>query len=181
MKKLIPWLCAAIVVTVFFAVLYAAVQQSQRLGANDPQIQLAQDTAAKLNQAIAPSAVLPATISLKDSLAPFVIIYDKKGKAVAGSGVIDGNLPSVPFGVLSTSENQAYNAVTWQPQTNIRIASVTVAANNYYVLSGRSLSEVEKRESKTLLLAFTGWATSLLVLGVGVLLWNRDLQKKKLH
>lgn len=179
MKKFIPWLCAAIVTTVFFALLYATVQQSQRLGANDPQIQLAQDAATKLNQGASPSTILPAIISIKDSLTPFVIIYDQKGKPVGGSGVIDGNLPVVPFGVLSAAENQAYNAVTWQPQTNIRIASVTVAAHNYFVLSGRSLAEVEKRESKTLLLSLTGWITSLLVLTVGFLLWNRILQKKK--
>lgn len=56
--------------------------------------------------------------------------------------------------------------MTWEPQSGVRIASVTVAAKDYYVLSGRSLTEVEKNESETFRIAFIGGVLSLLVLGV---------------
>ena len=46
------------------------------------------------------------------------------------------------FGLVQQDQRQAankkdYHFVTWQPQANIRIAAVTAAAGNYYVLSGR--------------------------------------------
>ena len=43
------WLPFAVVVTAFCALAYATVQQSLRQAANDPQIQMAEDTAASLN------------------------------------------------------------------------------------------------------------------------------------
>jgi len=41
------WLLIAIVVTGLIGLVYVAVQQDLRQGANDPQIQMAEDTAAK--------------------------------------------------------------------------------------------------------------------------------------
>ena len=41
------WLLVAIVVTVLVGLLYAAVQQDLRQGANDQQIQMSEDAAAK--------------------------------------------------------------------------------------------------------------------------------------
>jgi hypothetical protein len=40
------WLPLAVAITILAGLVYATVQQSLRQGANDPQIQLAEDTAA---------------------------------------------------------------------------------------------------------------------------------------
>lgn len=73
------WLPIAVVIVALCALVYASVQQSLRQGANDPQIQMAEDVA----------TVLPAgKVDLALSLAPFVIIYDSTQKVLASSAVL---------------------------------------------------------------------------------------------
>jgi hypothetical protein len=62
----------------------AAVQQDLRLGANDPQLQLAEDTARALD-AGTPATTLVATskVDVATSLAPFLVIYDGAGNVLA--------------------------------------------------------------------------------------------------
>jgi hypothetical protein len=164
MKKLFPWCGAAVILLIIFGTMYTVVQQAQRRAANYPQIQIAEDTAAALNQRVKPAALVPGKVSLNTSLAPFTIIYDKAGQVVGGSGYLNGRVPTVPYGVLQAANNQAYHFVTWQPQADVRIAAVTVAANNYYVLSGRSLKEVEVNETAVLQIALLGGMAALIVL-----------------
>ncbi len=68
--------------------------------------------------------------------------------------------------MLTDSKNKAYNEVTWEPKKNVRIAAITVAAKDYYVLSGRSLREVEKNEARTLQLVLLGGVLSMMLLGL---------------
>lgn len=149
------------IVVILFGTIYAVGQQVLRLNANDPQIQMAEDTANALNNGSSVEELTTGSVDLEKSLAPFVIIYDKQGEIVMGNGRIKQAIPKVPVGVLHSSEGREYNAVTWQPANDIRIASVTVAANDYYVLSGRSLREVEKREAQLLALGALGLLASL--------------------
>ncbi len=151
---------------VMFSTIYAAVQQSQRSDANFPQIQLAQDTAASLNQGDAPLVLVHGTVDASKSLAPFTIIYDKTGKVVLGSGYLDGKVPQAPLGVLTASNGKDYHAVSWQPRSDVRIATVTVAAKDYYVLSGRSLKEVEKNEAHTTQIVLLGCLVALALLSL---------------
>ncbi|MGD0859585.1 MAG: hypothetical protein ABR912_09720, partial [Terracidiphilus sp.] len=61
--------------------LYAIPQQVLRQGANDPQIQLADDLAARLEQGIAPAEAVPAgSVDIARSLSSFVIAYDDQGR-----------------------------------------------------------------------------------------------------
>jgi len=151
---------------VVFGTIYATVQQSQRNNANSPQIQISQDAAADLNGGDSPLVLLGRNVDMKTSLAPFIIIYDKAGNVVNGSGYLNGKIPKAPIGVLTDSKGKDYNAVTWEPQDGVHVASVTVAAKNYYVLSGRSLTEVEKNETKSLQITLLGALAALILLGV---------------
>ncbi len=164
MKKILSWLIALAVLWTGFLTIYAAVQQAQRNDANSPQIQMAEDTAALLKARV-PDSVLPGQkVDMATSLAPFTIIYDKKGNVVVGSGYLNGKIPKAPIGILQASSGPEYNAVTWEPADNVRIAAVTTSANDYYVLSGRNLEEVEKNENKTLeIVLFGGLFATLLV------------------
>jgi hypothetical protein len=163
-KKLHSWITAAIIIVIFFGTIYVVVQQSQRRDANYPQIQLAGDTAATLNSTNNPSAIVSGRVDMNSSLAPFTIIYNYSGQIVAGNGYLNGHIPSVPLGVLQAAKNKTYSAVTWQPQNSVREAAVTVAAHNYYIVSGRSLTEVEKNETATLSLSLLGCFLALAVL-----------------
>lgn len=166
MKKLAPWLGSVLILVIIFGTIYGVVQQAQRLGANMPQIQMAEDTAALLNKETRPQVLTQGDVNIQSSLAPFLIVYSKSGKLVSGSGFLNGKVPTAPIGVLTNSNNKDYSTVTWQPSSDVRIAAVTVAANNYYVLSGRNLKEVEKNENHTFWLAFAGGVFSLAVLAL---------------
>ena len=176
MKKLIPWLGATVILIIIFGTMYGAVQQSLRRAANDPQIQIAEDTASSLNQGVKPTALTPGKVNLNTSLAPFVIIYDKSGHAISGSGYLNEQVPTIPYGVLRASDNKKYHFVTWQPQSSVRIATVTVAADKYYVLSGRSLKEIEINENQTFQIAFFGGIVALAVLGTVFVLSQKQLK-----
>lgn len=163
MKKLLLWTSAIGVICVVFGTIYGVAQQAQRNQANDPQIQMAQDAAAALNQGITPTSLTQSHVDMAASLAPFTIIYTMQGNVVSGSGYLGSSVPTIPQGVLNAADNQSFNAVTWQPQSGVRIAAVAVKADHYYVVAGRSLTEVEKRENKTMQLTVTGLLLSLLV------------------
>ena len=146
--RLFPWICTGLIVGLIYGSMYTVMQQDLRLGANDPQIQLAQDAAAQLTQGKSKAAVLPTMrVDLDKSLAPAVIIYGSTGRPLAGNGYIGGSLPDFPRGALQSNDATAYHAVTWQPNKNLRLAVVIVKAGDNYVLSARSLAEVERRAS----------------------------------
>lgn len=153
-----------------FATIFVVSHQIQRTEANSPQIQLAQDTADDLSSGQAPDTIIEDHVNMARSLAPFVIIYDSNGRVVAGSGTLNGQIPSIPIGVLKNSDGKDYNAVTWEPQNGVRIASVTVKSGGYYITSGRSLKEVEKNIQQSLILTIIGLVGALLVLAVGYIL-----------
>ncbi len=173
MKRSGPWLAATGILVIIFGTIYAGVQQSQRNEANYPQIQLAEDAAVALNSGAKPGVFARTKIDLQHSLRPFIIVYDKSGHVVTGSGYLHGRIPTVAQGVLTVAQGKPYNFVTWQPEPNVRIAAVSVAADKYYVLSGRSLAEVEKNESRTLQLALLGGLASLLVLSAAFITSGR--------
>jgi hypothetical protein len=96
------------------------------------------------------------------------------------TGYLDGKIPIVPLGVLENSKGKDYNFVTWQPKSGVRIASVSVSAKNYYVLSGRSLKEVEKRIDLLFNYVAFGCAFTTSLVLFGVLIYPRvSLSKKR--
>ncbi len=144
------WLPFAIVVAAFSTLAYATVQQSERQAANDPQIQMAEDTAAALDSGSTINSVIPKTqIEMSTSLAPFVVLYDNDGQPAASSGLLDGQMPDYPKGALDSAKVSGENRVTWQPAAGVRIASVAVPYKDGFVVAGRNIREVEKRESLT--------------------------------
>lgn len=142
------FLPAATVAILASALVYVAVQQDLRLGANDPQEQLAEDAVAALNAGAAPASVVGTTkVELASSLAPFIAVYASDGAFLATNGALDGRAPIPPRGVLDTARSSGRNAVTWQPEAGVRIAVVVLPWHGGTVLAGRSLRRVEELES----------------------------------
>ena len=166
MRKLLPWFAVLAILIVTFGTIYVVVQQTQRRAANNPQIQMAQDTAAALDGGDVPSVLSNGHVDIAKSLAPFTVIYDKNGKPVGGDGYYNGKLPAVDIGVLSNSQGKDYNAVTWDLPDGVRQAAVSVSAKKYYVLSARSLKEVEITADAALWLILLGWFVSVLLLAL---------------
>jgi hypothetical protein len=173
MKKLIPWLSAAVILVIVFGTIFVVAQQLQRHDDNYPQVQIAEDMAAALEEGTRPASLPRGRVDIRRSLAPFTIIYDKSGRVVAGSGYLDSKVPVIPYGVLMNGKGKAYHTVTWQPAAGVRIAAVSVAARDYYVVSGRSLTEIEKSVTQSLELSAFGCLVSLVVLVGAFRLYNR--------
>jgi hypothetical protein len=160
------WLPLAVVATMLCGLIYLAVQQSLRWGANDPQIQMAEDAAAALSAGGAPESVLPkgTQVEISTSLAPFMVIYNDTGEPLALSGLLHGAVPLLPAGIFDYTRQNNEDRVTWQPETGIRMAAVVVVyggAHPGFVLAGRSLREVEKRESQVEQITALAWLVTL--------------------
>lgn len=166
-------------ITVIFGTIYVVQQQSLRIGSNDPQIQIAEDTATALDNGSTPESLTKGKVDMSASLALFVIIYDKSGNVVSGNGYLDGKIPSIPFGSLEHSKGKEYSFVTWQPKSDVRISSITVSAKNYYILSGRSLKEIEKRVDSLLNYVAFGWVCSILLVLLAAMVYPKNPTSKK--
>src|SRR5262249_26464452 len=115
------WLPIALVVTLVYLGVYAAVQQSIRHAADDPQIQIGEDAAAARAAGQPPSAVVPAArVDLARGLAPYLIVFDDAGGVLASSAELDGAVPTPPAGVLDATRARGQDRVTWQPRPGVR-------------------------------------------------------------
>ena len=168
----ISHLAIAIIITVLSGLIYATVQQSYRSGANDPQLQLAKDISAALKNNRSIDQLLPKdSIEISESLSPFVILYNNNGEPVQSTGLLDGHLPKMPKGVFEFTRKNKEDVLTWQPRKGVRMAMVVESVQSSgiaFVAAGRSLQEVEKRESNLIIMVFIGW---LICIGVIVLHW----------
>jgi hypothetical protein len=166
---------AAVIVT-GFAFSYLLVQQQLRMGANDPQVQMAEDAARSLAFTAGVEQVVPAQkVDVSRSLAPFLIVYDSSGKVLGSSADLNGRTPELPEGVLQASLKNEENRVTWQPAQGVRIAAVIKPVETQamgmpaYVLAGRSLRESEARADQFLQLTAAGMVFTLLAVLVIVI------------
>ena len=168
-------LCNALVLTglatgLAFA-LYSIPQQVLRLGANDPQIAMADDLAARLEQGIAPAEAVPAgSIDLSHSLTPFLIAYDDQGRPLASQAQLNGKTPTPPSGVFANVRQHGEDRISWQPRRDVRIAAVIQRVNGPqpgFVLAGRNMREVESREALVGQLAGLTWIGMMAVILVG--------------
>ena len=142
---ILVFLPTAIVATALAGMVYAVAQQDGRWLANEPQVQLAEDAAARLDAGGRPQdQVDPVPVDIAQSLAPFVVVYGSADNVLASGGMLDGQPPAVPAGVLATARATGRNAVTWQPRSGVRVATVSVPWTGGTVLAGRSLRLVEE-------------------------------------
>lgn len=156
-KILAHWLPLAVVSTALCGLAYLVGQQVLRQSADDPQIQMAQDTAAALSQGASPASLLPASrVEISQSLAPFIVVFDDHGKALGSSALLHGETPSLPAGVFEYVRRHGEDRISWQPERGVRMAAVIERYQGDapgFVLAGRSLKEVEIRENNIQMIA----------------------------
>jgi hypothetical protein len=178
MKRTVLFYAAAIaILTIMFATLYAGIQQSLRLSANDPQIQMVEDTMARLDGGADPHSLTAFKVDVSKNTSPFLIIYDKAKHVVASTAVLNGKTPQIPEGVLTSATAQHQNRVTWQPADGVRLATVVGSNDVYSVLAGRNMRDVESREGTVFKLTATGWLFSLAI--IIFLFWMSRKSKKQ--
>ena len=163
---IVHWLPLAAAITLLAGMVYATTQSVERQSANDPQIQLARDAAARLAKGETPATVAaPSGLDIATTLSPFVEVFDPSGKPLASSAMLHGQLPVVPTGVFDYVRQNGEEHVTWQPEPGVRQASVVVAVSGAqpgFVMAARSLQEVEVRTDSNLKLIALG---TILILG----------------
>jgi hypothetical protein len=161
------WLPLAAVITLLSGLIYLAVQQSLRWGANDPQIQMAEDAGAALATGGTPASVLPAAqVEISSSLAPFLVVFNDSGEPLASSARLHGAAPALPPGIFDYTRQKGEDRVTWQPEPGVRIAAVVVSFGGTqpgFVLAGRSLREVEIRATQAEQITGIAWLVTLVV------------------
>jgi hypothetical protein len=169
----------AVVATALAGLVYVVAQQDGRWLANEPQVQLAEDAAARLDAGARPQdQVNPVPVDIASSLAPFVVVYGSADAVLASGGLLDGQPPAMPAGVLAAARASGRNTVTWQPRPGVRVATVSVPWKGGTVLSGRSLRLVEEHASSLLALVGAAWFVTMVALAVAAgavaRLWPRS-------
>src|SRR5581483_7658620 len=104
MKYLLWWLMAAVPATLVLGVAYAVVQQDYRTSLDDPQIQMAEDAAARLQGGESPAALVvreAPPVDISGSLDPWLAVYDASGTPLEASAVLDNVSPKLPQGVFN--------------------------------------------------------------------------------
>ena len=173
MKKIIlSFLPFAVAVTLMSFLVYVVVQQDLRQSANDPQIGMANDVVDELIYGNDPATLLPSQLQAdpRQSTSPFVNIYDDGGRPLA-SGVYGSSLAELPKGVLDYTRIHGSDIFTWEPISGLRIAAVLIRykpeLDRYYttssgfVLAGKSLRDVEMRESNLAHVVFVLWSITM--------------------
>lgn len=157
------WLPFVVTISASCLLVYVVVQQSYRQNADDPQIQMATDAAQALDLGKSIEEIVPAeTIDIDHSLAPFYLVFNANEQPVAGSGILNNSLQTLPEGVLAFAKEKGENRVTWQPQPGVRIAAVILPYRDGYVLVGRNLREVEAREAQLSTFAGVTWVLAMI-------------------
>jgi hypothetical protein len=167
--------------TVLGLALYSIPQQVLRQGANDPQIEMATNLAARLNfygvtDGLRQGALLNGggVVDMAHSLSPFLIVYDDQGRPLGSTAQLGGRTPTPPAGVFDYVRTHGEERLSWQPVLGgvhgVRIAAVVERVNGPqpgFVLAGRSLREVEVREAQVQQMAGLAWLAMLGLILVG--------------
>jgi hypothetical protein len=155
------WLPLAVVGSALVLLIGVSTQQVLRRSADDPQIQIAEDIAAAIEAGAGPQSVVPSKkVDIGKSLAPIILVADANGTIVSSSATLQGSTPTLPKGTLEFAKQHGQNRFTWQPADGVRLATVAVyygGNNPGYVVVGRSLREVEKREDAARNVAALDW------------------------
>jgi len=171
---------AIVIVTVLCGLIYVSVQQSCRSAANDPQLQIATDLRPKIeNNRSLTQSMANDSIDLSESLSVFATIYDKNGDPLQSTGFLNAQMPKMPKGVFDFTNKNQEDVFTWQPQSGVRMAMVvqkTSSPQIKFVAIGRSLKEVEKRESTLVTMVFVSWlvCTGIVLLHFLLVFFNKS-------
>ena len=157
----VPHFAAVMIVTVLCGLIYVTVQHSHRSAANDPQLQIALDLKDAIeNNRPTVKWMSEDSVEISKSLTVFKIFYNTNGEPMQSTGFLDGQLPRIPKRVFDFTAKCKEDVLTWQPRAGVRMAMVLEAVNSQqipFVAVGRSLKEVEKRESALVTMVLVAW------------------------
>lgn len=183
-KFILAFLPFAIAITFITGVVYVVLQQEIRNSANNPQIEVAEDAINLINSGASPMGLfLTKQIDIETRLKTFQIIYDDEGKVIGSNALLDKEAPIPPKGVFDYVRKNGESRITWEPKKGVRIAAVTKrfggdnATTSGFVLVGRSLREVEKREKNLGIEILFGWLATMIATGISLVI-NKKIEER---
>lgn len=156
---LVSVVCAGVTVSLF---------RTYRSAAQEPQGQIAESVVKLLALDVAPSEIVVGVdkTDIRTSAAPWVVIYDAHTAPLASSALLDNAVPHIPEGVFTYAKSAGENRVTWQPDQGVRHSIVVMpAGDEYFVVSGRSLSETETELGRLYKQLAIVWALGCIFVG----------------
>ena len=171
MNRIVRWSAIAVIVTALFGTVYLVMQQIERQGADDAPGRLASQVASQLSSGGGSAAAGSSAddVDLAVSNAAFYIVYDAKDRPVSGTGRLNGDLATIPPGVLDQARRQGANHVSWQLADGRRFATVEQRVGDAVVLGGQSLAPTEGRIDQVGMLILIAWACVLALVVVAFL------------
>jgi hypothetical protein len=164
-RQILPfWIPLGVGVTLICGLIYATVQQDYRQSANDPQVQIAEDVVYAIEGGRKADTIVSPTapkVDMEKNLDAYVIVYNDKGEVLNSSAQLENKAPQLPSGVLDFVRKNGEERLTWEPKKDVRHAVVVKRYKDGFVLAGRSLREVEKREQKLTLQIAAGWLATM--------------------
>ena len=177
MRRIVPWLAAAAVVSALFATMYGVAQQIERQGASDAPERLATQIASQLSSQSIDELDVSTHVDLASSEALFFVIYDSSDTPVAGTGYLNGSLATVPRGVIASTRSSGHDRVSWQTPSGLRFATVELKAGDKVVVAGQSLAPSETRTISLARWIGAAWLATLLI-GAAFYLVTRLIPRK---
>lgn len=157
-----PWFVA---ITLLSGLFFLLVQQSVRLGANEPLVEIAGELSERLSEKKGIPQEFPSKkIDMTRSLTTFFYVFDSSRNLIGTTASLNNGEATIPQGVLQIAKDKEENRVTWQPQRGVRNALVVKhfkGQSEGYVAVGKSLREVEQLEYTLQTLTAIGWITAL--------------------
>jgi len=175
------WLAIVGSSTLILAAAYAMAQQTTRQAADDLPLATAQTIKHELDDKAAPTDVVPnVKTDLNSDSTVFAIVTDNSQHILASSARLDGKTPLPPIGVFQFTAAHGNDHFTWQPATNVRLAtqvlSYGTSSNGGFIITGQSLKQAEKRIDTYTVLAAAAW---IAIVGWGFLILMAPSPKKK--
>jgi hypothetical protein len=163
------WLPLGASVVLISGLSYVGIQQNIRSSLNEPQIELV----ARAQSDLVTGTKTPAEIvgrgtkfDMEQSLDAFTAVYDESGNVLEASAYVNNAPPRIPDGVLAYAKAHGEDRVTWQPNSNTRIALVVrpvAIESGWFVASGRNMMEGENRIKKITQMFVVGIIATLIV------------------
>lgn len=160
-NRKIFFILTCFLITLFSGVIFVTVQQSLRLSANDPQVQIAGDILNSLAQGADPKQLSPTTVDMEKATNPFVVIYGNNEQAVGSTVILDKKTPVPPKEAFEKTKKNNENRFTWEPKKGLKQAVVMVKYKDGYVLVGKSLGEIEDRIMLIMRIVGVGWVVGI--------------------
>jgi hypothetical protein len=168
----------AVIGTIILAISYVNDQQTLRQLANEPQVYMAQDAKLRVEAGAKPEGFAGA-IPIEKDPAPYLVFFNATGTPIAGSGVLNNALPTLPPGVLAAAKKNGVNRLTWEPIPGVREAIVVMPAGDYFVMAGRSLIYTEEQEAGLTARILIGWAGMMIAVVLVAILAAWILRKRE--